>query len=137
MNSKISGRCRLLKCPEIQELLEIRRNCDISERKGISKRIQREVRKQNGFYINDKAAAILKDFKELAKLQRLLELPKTKAGTLICDDDIFANFLQSIYESDSLQEFPQRRFIREIAPFTVKELTLAMRTLNNGKAADG
>ena len=56
---------------------------------------------------------------------------------MICDDDIFANFLQSIYESDSLQEFPQRRFIREIAPFIVKELTLAMRKLNNGKAADG
>ena len=87
--------------------------------------------------MNDKAASILKDFKELAKLQRLMQLPKTKAGTMICDDDIFANFLQSIYESDSLQEFPQKYFFRELAPFTVKELTLAMRKLNNGKAADG
>ena len=86
--------------------------------------------------MNEKAASILKDFKELAKLQGLLQFPKTKAGTIICDDDIFANFLQSIYESDSLEEFPQRALLRQLRPFTIAELTDAMKKMSNKKAAD-
>ena len=92
MPSEPTGRVRPWKTLEVQELLEIRRRSDISERKDISKRIQREVRKQNRCFINEKAGKILEKFKELTKLQELLELPKRKTGSLICDDDFLGFF---------------------------------------------
>ena len=52
------------------------------------------------------------------------------------DDDVFADFLQKIYESDSLEEFPQRALLQQLRPFTIAELTDAMKKMCNKKATD-
>ncbi len=68
-NFKSFERLRPWKCPEVQELLEIRRRSDIYQQKEISKRMQREVWKQNRVYMNETIVTILKDFKELRNSQ--------------------------------------------------------------------
>ena len=62
------AKIRPWKAESVRELIALRRTCTPAERPGISKRIQREVRKQDRIYKTAASHAILKDFKDLNRL---------------------------------------------------------------------
>ena len=65
------------------------------------------MRKQTRIYLTQNTAAILEEFHGLGRLDELHLLPKKGAKMTSLDDDVFADFLQKIYESNSLEDFPQ------------------------------
>ena len=83
------------------------------ERAGLSKRIQREVRRQDRIYKSACAHRILEEFKDLRNLDKLHRFPVRDDCEEKCPEESFAIALESIYDSDEISESP-RRYISSI-----------------------
>ena len=53
-----------------------------------------------------------------------------------CDPEMFAEFLERLYDSDEVLQGPSRRFIKEMTKISMRDLTLALKKMKNRKSAD-
>ena len=130
-------RLRPWKSPEVRALVERRRACrESAERAAISKQIFKKVRQLTRRYCTEGTQRVLEEFQDLGRLPSLHRDPARGDVTAACDPEDFATALSAIYASDSLAEVPCREHLRQMQPFTLDELVLAIKKMSGRRCAD-
>jgi len=134
----------------LQALLERRRTLGIGtpEKTEISKQIQKIVRKIRRDKQHEKISETLAQFKDLKRIptiktvqkKKLIVQMRDKNGQLQTDRktiaDIFADFYEELYALQDRTETAEPVQGAQVPPFTLRELTEAVKTLKTKKCAD-
>ena len=120
-------------------------------RVALGKQIQKAIRAKRAHEKTAKINTILSEFKDLKRLSTILGPPKTKVivevqasdGDLKNDKadiaEVFAQFYEDLYRSKfnlSKLDVYEHKGSETIAPFTINELTAALKQMKGGKACD-
>ena len=133
-----------------RELIERRRTMKTgtAEKTEISKLIQKRIRRVKREIQHEKVAHTLREFRDLKRIPRIKTVKKRKLIVQMMDRDgqyrtdrkgiaeIFADFYEQLYSSaqqTSTNGIPQTTFV---APFTLHELTHALKNLKRNRCAD-
>ena len=131
-------------------LLERRRTLGTgtAEKTEISKQIQRHLRKSRRKKQHEKISETLREFRDIRRILNIKTVQKKKlivqmadsAGSLRTDRkaiaDIFADFYEVLYSSHHEAETIGIMHTDPVPPFTMAELTDALKRLKNRKCAD-
>ena len=135
---------------QLRELLERRRTMGNStaEKTEISKQIQKHVRRMRRERQHEKISETLAEFRDLKRIPRIKTVQKKKLIVQMSDQngqlqtdrkamaDIFADFYEELYASHEQAETFDSMQTTQVPPFTLKELTDAVRTVKSKKCAD-
>ena len=134
----------------LRELLERRRTLGIStvEKTEVSKQIQKHVRKIRHQKQHEKIAETLAAFRDLNQIPKIKTVQRKKlivqmadkSGTVQTDRkriaDIFADFYEELYASHQGAETLDNSQTIPVPPFTLSEITAAVKTLKSKKCTD-
>ena len=88
----------------LKELLKLRRAASGNEKLLLSKRIQKESWREIRKYHSNEAHRILDEFKDMNRLEDVHRMPIKAEAKEYCDPEIFADFLERLYDSDEVLE---------------------------------
>ena len=132
-----------------RELMERRRTMKTgtAEKTEISKLIQKRVRSVKREIQHEKVAQTLHEFRDLKRIPRIKTVKKRRLIVQMVDRngdaqtdrkaiaDIFADFYEQLY-SGTQQTTKTDRETSTLTPFTLKELTQALKSLKRNRCAD-